>query len=254
MKNPAMQTVRLSELKVDPRVNRPLDQAWVDALVSTWTPAALGVPIVSKNGDGRYVILDGQHRVEALREMHADDARVKVLVYEDLSLGEEAQLFVDFNHTRGVKAFVKFERLVTAGDTDACFILSILNEQGLHLSRGIESNAVNCVVTLQALLHYDRTGLLLKRVLTVPIGAWGSDSHGFSGDVLAGIARLFRRFPAASTKRLIQKLAGLPGGPTGALAKGRGLREVMGGRLSAAVAEHLRLLYNLGLRTGRLED
>lgn len=76
--------VRLSEIDA-PRspANRPLDRSWVDYLVKHWDQSLVGVPLVAAFGD-RYRIINGQHRIEAMREMNASDVSVLAFALDDL--------------------------------------------------------------------------------------------------------------------------------------------------------------------------
>lgn len=244
--------VRLSEIKTDPDVNRPLDRNWVNYLVKNWNQSLMGIPVVAALAD-RFVVIDGQHRLEALREMHAEDIRVNVLVLEGMSKPEMAGAFVEFNHTRNVRPFDKFVKLVYSGDTDACAIASQLTKRGLHLATSSMPGSVACVSQLQSVFAIDHTGEILGWTLDVLSAAWGTDATAYNAAIVGGLALLLHSFPTVETKPIVRCLASTPGGPSGVVGKGRTLKDIQGGTVAGGVAEHMRHLYNKGRRTKRLE-
>lgn len=242
-----MKTVRLSELRTNPKVNRDIDQNWVDRLVKNWHAEAVGVPIVASQ-NGHYIILDGQHRVEALRQMHIEDRRLQVRVIEGLNISEMARLFVELNEDRGIPAYTKFEKRVTAGDPDASAIAGIVGRVGLILRNEPRDRNVGAVVALERVYRFDGTGSILEMALITTLGALGEGSENFNGNIIQGIGQFYRRFPTADQARLVTVLKKNGGGGYGLLGKGKSLREINGGSLAANITEVLIRLYNRGLK------
>jgi hypothetical protein len=239
--------VRLSEIKSDPAVNRQLDDSWVSKLAANWDEAKAGMVVLSDRG-AYFVPLDGQHRIEAMRQLTADDRRVEALVHEGLTLAQEAYLFLALNDDRPVRPFDKFEKLVTAEDSTACHIVAILDALALRVEMGSRAGAVGAVVALQRIYRWDPTGELLRSTLTVAKQAWGRDASSFYGDILSGIGLFLRAFPEVNTKRLSNVLARSANGVSGLIGKGRTLREMHGGTVAGGVAEAVQSLYNKGLK------
>lgn len=247
-----IRTVRLSQLRTDDRVNRPIDEAWINRLVKNWDDRLLGVPSVSQNGGDVYTIIDGQHRIEALRQMHSDDMRLQVEVVATDGIPEQAYQFVGRNTTRRVPQFQRFAKRVNAGEAMPCQIVKVLKAHGLHLDTSHAEGAVAAVAALERVANLDGTAELLGDALGVLVAAWGRDPKVFNGDVIQGVARFLKTWPDAR-KRLTTSLTKLPGGPAGLTGRARTLREVYGGTMPLAAAEQCRLLHNRGLRTGKLE-
>ena len=241
--------VRASEIKPDLQVNRPLDQAWVDKLVKNWNENALGTPVLSSRGT-YFIPLDGQHRIEAIKQMTADDRRIECLVYEGLMLREEAWLFLKLNEDRPVLPFYRFERLVTAEDPDALAITHILKTLDLRLQTGSRASSVSAVVALQRIFRWDPSGDLLRVALTVPMAAWGRDATSFGADIIGGVALFARTFPEVAMNgnaRLTKVLSRSASGASGLVGKARTIREVEGGTVAGGVAKVIQHLYNKGL-------
>lgn len=244
---PAVRVVHLSELTTNPRVNRNVDQSWVDRLVKNWHEDAIGVPIVAAQ-NGHYIILDGQHRVEAKRQMTATDERIEVKVIDGLTVPEMARLFVELNEDRGIRAFTKFEKRVTAGDPDATAIAAICKRLGLRLIEGPGDGAINAVIALEAVYRYDAGGQFLQDTLVTLLGAFGKGWESFNGNLIRGIGQFYRRFPDADNGRTMKVLAQNAGGPYGLLGKGKTMKDVHGGSVAAGITEAVLALYNRRLR------
>lgn len=246
---PKMITVRLSQIVTDPYVNRELDRAWVDALVKNWDSALKGVPQVAEI-DGRYIPLDGQHRLEALREMHADDPRVDVLCHYGLSKQQAARLFVGLNKNRAIIPFEKFVKLVFAGDPVPSAINTIVQRNGLKLSQSGSSGSVACVTHLQKAYNRDKVGAHLETALQLLIAAWGRDAGNFKGPIVDGLSWfLSSRAADLNLKRLVKVMQKIRNGGNGLLEKGRSYQDLHGGTLPGGVAESLGILYDKGRRS-----
>lgn len=243
--------VRLSSIKTNPNVNRAVDKAWVNYLVKNWDESLMGTPQVAEE-NGHFIVLDGQHRLAAFGEQHADDPRVEVRVHEGMSKADMARAFVELNHGRAIKPFDKFVKLVFSGEPDAVAIEHNLHAHGLHLAQGHKPGAVSCVVALRRVHNFDHTGAVLSRVLDALTKAWGDDPIAFNGEIVTGLGLLFQRFPELNDKGLATGLAKSAGGASGLLGKGRSVREIQGGLVAGGIAEAARLIYNRGRRSGKL--
>lgn len=245
---PKIVTVRLSELTTSPKVNRPLNPSRVDKLVKNWDETLFTVPVVAEQ-HGKYVILDGQHRVEAFRAQHADDPRIQVLVHYGLTEAECARMFVYLNENLAVRPFDKFEKLVFSGDDAANLIHSILVRNGLKLAQGNSLGSVQCVSALQRAYAIDKVGGYLDASLKVLIDAWGMDSANFGGALVEGVAIFLKNHGSAiDRKRLAKVMASIPQGPHGVVGRARGNRDGGVGSLAGNVAEVLKNAYNKRLR------
>jgi hypothetical protein len=86
-------------LFADPTYQRDLDTRRAVEMAGTFDRRLLGVLDVSRRDDGRYAILDGQHRhatVVAVTPL----AHVVCNVYEGLTVEDEARLFHELNQKR----------------------------------------------------------------------------------------------------------------------------------------------------------
>ena len=80
---------------------RPVKQTVVNRLIKCWNNKYL-TPIVVSCRDGKYYLLDGQHRVSAMRRMNGGkDVIVPCLVYTGLTYAQEAEMYVRLDKSKG---------------------------------------------------------------------------------------------------------------------------------------------------------
>lgn len=242
-----IRAIRLSEAVTDPEVNRELDGAWVNYLIHHWDQGLFRVPVVAEY-QGRFITLDGQHTMEALRQQHVDDPRISVEVHYGLTKPEMARMVVFLNKTRGFKPFEKFKKLLYAGEATHCAINAILERNGLKLATGGSSGAVACVKSLLRAFNRDGTGEILEDALKVIIAVWGRDSANFHGSLVGGIALLLHKQRGElDLQRLIKKLKARDvQGASGLIASGTGFKKLKGGTAEGGVAEMALHFYSKG--------
>ena len=80
---------------------RPVKNRWVDELVRKWDPR-LSTPLVVSCRDGRYYIVDGQHRACAMRKKNdGKDVTALCQVYRGLTYEQEAELYYKLDQAKG---------------------------------------------------------------------------------------------------------------------------------------------------------
>lgn len=249
----------VAQIGTDQRVNtRPVDSAWVDRKVEEgFDPDRLGVPTVSKRKDGTYIWLDGQNRGELLRRAGWPSQKIQVRVFENLSVAEEARLFLGLNDNRRVMPIYKFLAQVTAGDHDATAINAITQAAGWRISDNYTNKGLSAVRALETVYHATpkEPGRALVATLKVITEAWGYKPEAVNGMVIHGIGLVMVRFgDQLDTPALIKKLSEFPGGPSGLIGKARGRRQVLGGTVANCLAQTVTTAYNERRRAGALPD
>src|SRR5213593_2738333 len=86
-----VQTLKLDELIVDPRFQRPIQRSRVERYIKQFDPKLVGLLTVSLRPNGKDVILDGQHRWMTLVGRNYTEALCEVLT--GLSFEQEAAIF-----------------------------------------------------------------------------------------------------------------------------------------------------------------
>lgn len=187
--------VPISKLFSDPNYQRPVDMDRVRGMASNFNPDAIGSIIVSKRTSGdkanQYAVLDGFHRVSLMKLFGWDDQKMPAVVYEGLSLEEEAELFIVLNKERTKpKPLHLFNALVSSGDQDATALAQVLINLGLSFnSYDNRKGAVWAIDTIQRV--HKACGLAtVRRALTVQTQAWGNSTEALNGEVFKGLSLL----------------------------------------------------------------
>ena len=126
--------LRLGQMEVSPEYQRPTRQVWMRKLVKEFSPALVGKIRVAER-DGHYYVIDGQHRVEAMRVIFAGDEdrliRCDVQIIETAE--EQARLFVSLNTARSpMRPHDIFRARLAANDDAALAIVDLLERYGFR--------------------------------------------------------------------------------------------------------------------------
>lgn len=252
--------INVSLLNIDPEAQRKLAPGWVKAHIPIFDVDQLGYVVVNKRANGKFYVVDGQHRVELIRAVGWGDQKIHAELFEGLTQEEEARLFGARNDRRAVRKFDKFRISVTAGDPNATAIERIVREAGLKISDQSTDGQVCAVDALERI--YAGGGIAsakegpkaLARTLRTISAAWGKQAASFNGAVMLAIGLVFIRYNGQVDEMdLAKKLAPIPGGAPGLLGKGRSQKELGGRSVHHCIASIVVNLYNKGRRTGKVE-
>lgn len=228
-----LEWVPIPDMRVSPLAQRELNQARVNQLSADFDLEQLGTPTVNLR-DGNWYIIDGQHRMEALKAIGYADQSVECWAYKGLSDVEEAEKFLKLNDTLTVAAFPKFKVAVQAGRAEECEIDRIVRSVELRVSMDRSQGAVSAVNTLRRV--YRRGGAqCLARTLVIIREAYGDP--GLEAMVMDGIGLLIHRYgDAVDDGRVVAGLAGASGGVNALLGKAENLRRQTGNAKAHCVA------------------
>jgi ParB-like nuclease domain len=236
--------VPLAQLRVNPLAQRELNQARVARLAASFDVEQMGNPTVSHRGEWYYV-LDGQHRLEALKLWLGswEDQEVQCWCYEGLTETAEAEQFLKLNDILPVRAFAKFKVSVQAGREAEADVDRIVRSLGLRIARS--SDGISAVATLRRV--YTRGGpAVLSKALRIIRDAYGET--GLDGPVIDGIALLCQRYDGdLSEKRAIIRLSSAHGGVSGLISRASRLRQSTGNPQAQCVAAAAVEVINRGL-------
>lgn len=223
-----------------------LNQARVDHISANLDLEQIGVPTVNERND-RCFIIDGWHRVEALRQFgfEASD-KIQCWTYTDLSEEQEAERFLKLNDTLAVDAFSKFRVSVNAGRFVECDIDRIVRAQGLTISADRIEGGVRAVGTL--IRVYNRGGAaVLARALRIIRDAYGTP--GLEAPIVDGIGLLCGRYNGELEDQIaVAKLSKVHGGMNGLLGRAEHLRLSTGQPKAHCLAAAAVDIINAGLR------
>lgn len=257
-----IERVRLDQLIIDPRIQRPIIPAHVKRIAESLDFNSLGVLMVSRRDNGDMVVLDGQQRRAALLQAGFDGRfSIQCEVLDGLSFADENAVFKRLNADRkSVLPLYLFNNRVNAGESAPVAISLIVKECGLSVATG-GSNATG---TIRATAALERVygGYTLKKpqaaalraTLTVIKDAWGATSSSMQGQIIEGIGKLFIRDGSTlDAEALIKRLAKYPGGPNALIGDARGRSRYSAQSVTDSVAAIVVDIYNKGRRSSVLE-
>jgi hypothetical protein len=215
----------------------------VDALVADFDLDQLGTPTVSYR-DGYYWIIDGQHRIEALRGIGWGDQQIQCWTYEGLTEEQECEKFLKLNDTLAVGAHDRFRIGVNARREVPTVINGVVSAEGLHVSTAKSPGSIGAVGTLVRV--YQRGGAdTLGRTRRIIRDSFGDP--GMQALVIDGIGHLCGRYGEQLDEQIaIKKLGGIHAGASGLLGKGAVIHQKYGQVRAHCVAAAAAEIINTG--------
>lgn len=225
--------VPIAKMKVSPIAQRELNQARVDHLAANFDVEQIGTPTVNER-DGWFYVIDGQHRIEAMKQIGWGDQQVQCWTYTDLTDEQMADRFDRLNDVLAVHAFDKFKVRVHAGRDIESDIDRVVRTNGLVVSRDKVPGAIAAVGTLRRV--YTRSGAgTLSRTLRITRDAYGD--AGLEAAVIDGLGLLCQRYNGdLNDQEAVRKLSDAHGGVNGLLGKAEILRRQTGNAKNHCVA------------------
>lgn len=236
-----LQWVPIPQMRVSPLAQRDLNQSRVDRIAASFDLEQLGTPTVSLRAE-YYYIIDGQHRIEALKAIGYGDQQIQCWTYRGLTEVDEAEKFLKLNDTLAVAAYPKFKVAVQAGRAEESDIDRIVRAQDLRISLDHGGGAISAVHTLRRV--YRRGGAAcLARTLRIIRDAYGDP--GMESMVIDGIGLLCHRYNGElKDDQVTGALAAVSGGVNGLLGKAENLRRQTGNPKAHCVAAAAVELFN----------
>lgn len=242
--------VPISQMRVPPAlvVQRPFIKAHGDFLASNLDLDKLGFPVINHR-DGNFWILDGQHRIFALRENGFEKDNVDCEVYEGLTDAEMANIFLGRDARRAITPFAKFHVSCTAGYDRETAIRRAVETQGLKVSASHNDGCIGAVGTIAKV--YDQAGggrtgeIVLGQVLRTVRDAFGSDATSFDRSLIHGLGLVYNRYNGKTNeKHFVDALSNQKRGVRGVLARAETQRLRTGNQLAQCVAAVVVEAYN----------
>lgn len=237
--------VPIAKMRVPPELvtQRPFIPAHGDKLAADLDLDKLGLPVINHR-DGNFWILDGQHRVYALKQNGFESDSLQCEVYENLTDAEMAAIFLGRDARRAINPLAKFHVACTAELPREMAIRRAVETQGLKVSRHEDEGCVGCVGALGKV--YDRSGeVVLGQTLRTIKNAYGNDSGAFQQSVVVGIGLVFNRYNGKTNERnLAEALSTDTHGVRGLLRRAEAQRERTGNDKAQCVAASVVDIYN----------
>lgn len=226
--------VPIPQMRVPPMAQRSkLSQARVHYIASNLDLEQIGTPTVNER-DGAFYIMDGWHRIEALKEYGFGGDQIQCWTYAGLTEEQEAERFLKLNDTLAVDAYSKFKVGVQAGRPEETEINRIVRAHQLRISQDKGNGAIAAVSTLRKI--YRQGGAdVLGRTVRIIRDAYGD--AGLDAAVLGGVGLLCQRYDSQLDDAIaVERLATAHGGVNGLLNKAENLKRQTGSQKNHCVA------------------
>jgi hypothetical protein len=186
-----LQWVPISMMRVSARAQRDLNAARVTELAEHLDLERIGSPVVSYRG-GYYWIIDGQHRIAAMKKTGHGGWQVQCWTYHGLTESAEAEMFLALNDTLTVGAYARFKVAVEAGRPAQTDIQRIVHALGLRIGPDRAGGAIAAVHTLERVYGRKGGAQVLARALRIIRDAFGD--AGLDAAVIDGISLVCARY------------------------------------------------------------
>lgn len=231
--------LEIGQLRPHPRAQREYRPHRAEQLAADFNLEGMGFIVVSKHGSD-YFIIDGQHRVAALKIVgFADTDAVQCEVYDGLSDEADAELFLERNTYLNVAALDKFRTAVVAGRADETAVAACVRAQGLTIGG---SGGIKAVASLMD--AYRRTGADgLGKTLRILRDSYGE--RGFESAVIGGASLAVQRYNGKLDEdQAVKGLSTAVGGLNGLLNTAAKTRETLGQSKAQCIAATMVSFYN----------
>ena len=177
---------------------RPVLDRVVDKLVREWDPRLL-TPLVVSYRDGRYNLVDGQHRVCAMRKKNGGkDVTALCRVYHGLTYEQEAELYYKLDRAKGhLRMAHATKALVESGaDAEIIEIKRLLENAGFvwaldkPTGEAFEVEATHAVINAYRLLG----GAAFSRMLELTARTWHGAPSSVKASFLSGMALFLKTY------------------------------------------------------------
>lgn len=241
--------VPLGKMRVPPALvtQREFRKAHGDRIAADLDLNKIGLPVLNHR-DGTFWVLDGQHRLYALKQFGFSDKDLLTCeVYENLTDAEMADIFLGRDARRAISPYDKFHVACTAGHVRENAIRRVVEANGLKVGRGRDENMIGSVGALCKV--YERSGdVVVGQVLRTLKGAFAGDANAFEAALIEGVGLVFNRYNGKTDeKALATRLAATAHGVRGLLRRVESQRERTGNLKAQCVAATVVDIYNKGL-------
>lgn len=137
------------QFAVDMTYQRRIKEARVLKIAREWSWIACGtIKVVLRPSDAEYMVIDGQHRVDAARR-RSDIDRLPTLIFEVDNISDEAQGFLNANTLRKPPSIVeRFNAMITSKHPGALIAQELLSGEGRSIKDATNSNGVTCMAAI----------------------------------------------------------------------------------------------------------
>lgn len=246
---PDLEWVSLDLIDVDHAYQRALKTHLVKKILARFEWRRFGAVSLVRKPDGRFNVVEGQHRCEAARRHPAIDA-VPAVIVSASGRANEADSFLAINRDRmAVTSIEQYWAGIAAGNADDLAVQKVLQAADCDVvpaSSYYKPNLTNSVTALKRCLQRYGEGAT-RRALAVLRRAWPDDDRALNGSIVTALARIIR----ANAKQVADEdlVTALQRQSRKQLfGHADGFRKLAGGSAETALAKAIVELHNKGKR------
>ena len=213
-----MNHITVSKLVIDSEPQRAMNMDIVERIANEWdwlrAEAATVVPI----GNGKFRVVEGQHRVRAL-QMVDPTAPMWCLVLPTAEGGVKAEAKLGRSIAtgrRGYSTLAKWVSCVASGEAHEVEANKVLTKHGLRVGQAQSSRTIAAVGAVSKIVHGQKntpaTGAeQLDKVITIILDTWpdhdpSSSTSRFDGRLVEALGIIVARNPGLDVRRMSSKL------------------------------------------------
>lgn len=240
--------VKIADMKVHETCQRKERPGWVRYLLEKWDFNEFGHPVVNWR-DGHYFIIDGQHRIAALKAAGFTEETVECVVFENLTDEQMAAMFLRLNDRKSVARFDKFIIAVEANWPAESAVMRMVLSNKLKVGRSATRGTIAAVHSLMKAHRYGDT--VLAQTLRTLRDAFESAPEGFDGVLIEGLSMVYNRYNGHTNEaQMVKALGNVKSGPVGLRRRAELIREKLDADLGHCIAAAAVETYNRSVSRG----
>ena len=188
---------------------RPVNPREVERLIREWDGRLLE-PVVVSFRDGKFYVVDGQHRIAAMRKMNGGNGvMVNCKVYSGLTYEQEAGLCYKLDKAKKrLSMSQSTNALAQSGmDAETAEIRRLVEGCGFVWALNKRHGKTGEIVSTSALINAYRLlgGEGFSRMLSLMQEAWQGDPRSLTANLLSGMALFVKTYDTEFTDRTFVK-------------------------------------------------
>lgn len=177
---------------------RPVNPKEVERLIREWDERLLD-PIIVSFRDGKFYVVDGQHRIVAMRQMNGGKGvMVNCKVYSGLTYEQEADLCYKLDKAKKRLSLSQSTNALAEAGTDAevAEVKRLVEGCGFVWALGKSHGKTGEIVSTRALMNAYRLlgGSAFSRMLSLAWETWKGEPRSLTAAVLSGMALFIKTY------------------------------------------------------------
>lgn len=177
---------------------RPVEQKEVDRLIREWDERLLE-PVIVSFRDGKFYVVDGQHRISAMRKMNGGNGiMINCKVYSGLTYEQEAAFCYKLDKAKKRLSLSQATNaLAESGENAEITEIRQLTENcGFVWALGKSRGKTGEIVSTRALVNAYRLlgGVAFVRMMNLLWDTWEGDPRSLTAAILSGMALFVKTY------------------------------------------------------------